>query len=121
MRRAHGFLRCAHVGLHVGARFDAGFEMPDVLRIALGHVDRCLRHLDELTAAVLLALPATLADRERHLITRSGFVPRAFENDATEEQDGRVVSSASPASRRIFAMASRKLASASPEISKRST
>src|SRR3954469_13882487 len=65
--------------------------VPDVLPIALGHFDRCLRHLDELTAAVLLSLPAALADRERHLITRPGFVPPAFENDATEQQDGRVV------------------------------
>ena len=38
LRRARGFLRCAHVG----ARFDAGFEMPEVLPIALGHVDYCL-------------------------------------------------------------------------------
>src|SRR3954464_10542434 len=65
--------------------------MPDVLPIALGHFDYCLRHLDELTAAVLLAVPAALAYGERHLITRPGFVPRAFEDAATEEQDGRVV------------------------------
>src|SRR4051812_7806409 len=65
--------------------------MPEVLPIALGHLDHCLRHLDELTAAVLLALPATLAHGERHLITRPGFVPRAFEDAATEEQDGRVI------------------------------
>src|SRR3954468_21047258 len=91
LRRARGFLRCAHVGSHVGARLDAGFEMPDVLPIALGHFDYCLRHLDELTAAVLLAVPAALAYGERHLITRAGFVPRAFEDAATEEQDGRVV------------------------------
>src|SRR3954467_1195498 len=77
LRRARGFLRCAHVGSHVGARFDAGFEMPDVLPIALGHVDCCVRHLDELTAAVLLAVPAALAYGERHLITRAGFFPRA--------------------------------------------
>src|SRR3954470_21261969 len=91
LRRARGFVRCAHVGSHVGARLDAGFDMPDVLPIALGHFDYCLRHLDELTAAVLLSLPAALADGERHLITRAGFVPRAFEDAATEEQDGRVV------------------------------
>src|SRR3954471_990159 len=91
LRRARGFLPCAHVGSRVGARFDAGFEVPDVLPIALGHFDRCLRDLDELPAAVLLTLPAALADGERHLITRPGFVPRAFEGAATEEQDGRVI------------------------------
>src|SRR3954470_6596226 len=91
LRRARGFLRCTHVGSHVGARLDAGFEMPDVLPIAFGHIDYCLRHLDELTAALLLALAAALAHGERHLITRPCFVPRAFEDAATEEQDGRVV------------------------------
>src|SRR3954468_745594 len=63
LRRARAFLRCAHVGhacpggpawasggFHPDVRLDS--NMPDVLPIALGHFDHCLRHLDELTASL---------------------------------------------------------------------
>jgi len=68
-----------------------GFEMPDVLPVALGHFDHFLRYLDELTPTLLLGPPAALAHGERHLIARPAFVSRALEHDTTEEQDGRVV------------------------------
>jgi hypothetical protein len=63
-------------------------DVPDVLRIALGHLDDFVAHLDELAPAVLPPLPALLANGQRHLITRTPVVPRPAECQPRQREQG---------------------------------
>src|SRR6187399_1009576 len=78
-------------GAFVVQRAHVGVDMPDVLRVALGHLENVGSDLDELTAALLLHSAAALANRESDLVARTARVPAALERLATEEQDGCVV------------------------------
>ena len=78
-------------GAFVVLRAHVGVDMPDVLRVALGHLENFGSDLDELTAALLLHSATALANRESDLVARTARVPAALERLAAEEQDGCVV------------------------------
>jgi hypothetical protein len=73
--RAHvaanvAFVVGVHVGATVGVVLNArgGVDVPDVLRVALGHVEDFGSDLDELTAPLLRGPAAALANGERDLV-----------------------------------------------------
>jgi hypothetical protein len=60
-------------------------HVPDVLPVALGHLEYFGTDFDELTATLLLRPTAGLANRERDLIARAAWVLGALENLTAEQ------------------------------------
>ena len=92
---AVGAVVCAHVGASAylfGSNYaHVGANVPDVLPVALGHLDDFGADFDELTATLLRRPPAALANRERDLVAGAARVLGAPQSLTAEEQDGCVV------------------------------
>jgi hypothetical protein len=81
-----------HVGASACVRHVVfAVHVPNVLPVALRHLDDFRTHVDELTSSLLLPPAAALANRERNLVARAPRVLRALESLTAEKQDGCVV------------------------------
>jgi hypothetical protein len=85
-----GAVVAVHVGTTVGVDVDVhvDVDVPDVLSIALRHLDDFGTDFDELPAPLLRGTTAALANRERDLVARAPGVPVAVEGLPAKQQEG---------------------------------
>jgi hypothetical protein len=88
--RRDGLRRADRTRVHVGATAGVvvGVHVPNVLSVALHHLEDFGSDLDELTATLLRSPAAALAHRESDLVARAPGFPIAVEGLPAEQQEG---------------------------------